>query len=151
MFEPCDRTTLTRPRALIAVAFLASGCASHVNDEPVHAAESAGSRSDDNPQRKPDAILGVGLFDNHFYMPFMLVWDENITIDIKLERDAPSGNVISCKLTSEDTTVSSDMGNACHLFAAGSGLRHYVLHIYNVDEERGHQVFINANRGRSRT
>jgi hypothetical protein len=137
---------------LLAIALLTNGCASVVNEEDdARTAQSAASLGADNPQRRPDAILGVGLYDNHFYMPFMLVRDENISIDIKLERDAPSGNVISCKLTSEDTTVSSDMGNACHLFAAGSGLRHYVLHIYNADQDRGHQVFINANRGRSRS
>jgi uncharacterized protein YceK len=133
---------------VLAIALLTNGCASVVNEEDARTAQSPGSQSSDGSQRRPDAILGMGLYDNHFYMPFMLVRDENVTIDIELERDAPSGNVISCKLTSGDTTVSCDMGNACHLFASGNGLRHYVLHIYNVDEEGGHQVFINANRGR---
>ena len=143
--------SLSFPSALLSGTLLVGGCASHVIAAPAEGPEAAGSTTTDDEHRKPDVILGVGLFDNHFYMPFMLVRHENITIDIKLERSAPAGNVISCKLTSGDTTVSSDMGNACHLFVSGNGLRHYVLHIYNVDEDHSHQVFITGNRGKSRT
>jgi hypothetical protein len=137
--------------AVVAIAFLVSGCASRVSEEPVHSAEAGSNATTDTPQRRPDAILGVGLDDNHFFMPFTLVRDEDITIDIHLERTATAGNLISCKVTSGDATISSDMGVACHLSASGTGLRYYVLHIANVDEVRSHQIFIEANRGKSRT
>jgi hypothetical protein len=101
--------------------------------------------------RRPDVILGVGLDDNHFYMPLTLVRDESITITIHLERTARAGNLISCKLTTGEATIASDMGNSCSLSVSGTGLRYYVLHICNVDEDQSHQVFIDANRGRSRT
>jgi hypothetical protein len=134
---------------LVAAAFV-EGCAASVNNEQAHAKEPADTLTADEPQRRPDVILGVGLYDNHFFMPFTLVRDEGITIGVQLERSARSGDLISCKLTSGDMTVSSDMGRACQLSASGHGLRYYVLHIYNADEQFPHQVFIDARRNKSR-
>jgi hypothetical protein len=134
---------------LAAVAFV-GGCAPCVNEEQARAKEPADTLTMDQPQGRPDVILGVGLYDNHFFMPFTLVRDEGITIGVQLERSARSGYLISCKLTSGDTTVSSDMGRACQLSASGHGLRYYVLHIYNADEQFPHEVFIDARRNKSR-
>lgn len=141
----------SRLAGFLAALALVGGCAPYVDEEQARARDPADTVTMAHPQRRPDAILGVGLYDNHFFMPFTLVRDEGITIRVQLERAARAGDLIACKLTSGETTVSSDMGRTCALSASGHGLRYYVLHICNVDEELPHQVFIDANRNKSRS
>src|SRR5271154_3825760 len=74
------------------------------------------------PGESPDVILGTTDNDNRFMMPFSLVRNEDITIQVQVE---PSirGEAIACRLLSEGQLLASDDGTTCHLFAQGFGLR----------------------------
>jgi hypothetical protein len=91
--------------------------------------------------------LGSDWSDDSFIMSFMLVRNENVVIDVQVERGI-QGEAIACRLTSGNQLLSSDNGSTCHLSAQGFGLRHLVLQVINLDEH-GHQIYITANRGRT--
>jgi hypothetical protein len=100
-----------------------------------------------NDQPTPNAHLGTDWSDDSFIMPFMLVRNENVVIDVHVERGI-QGEAIACRLTSGNQLLSSDNGSTCHLSSQGFGLRHLVLQVINLDEH-GHQIYITANRGRT--
>lgn len=91
--------------------------------------------------------LGSDWSDDSFIMPFMLVKNESIELHVQVEHNV-IGQAIACRLLSEDKLLDSDSGRECHLQASGMGLRHYVLQVINLDSH-GHQIYIDANRGRT--
>lgn len=98
------------------------------------------------PGERPDALLGTDWSDSHLFLPLTLVRDESIDITVQVDKGARG---LACKLTYGDIDIATDNGITCHLSAKGHGMRSYVLHVSNLDQQ-SHQVFFTLTRGHTR-
>ena len=105
------------------------------------------------PGETPDAILGTDNNDAHFFLTFALVRNESIDIIVQPERRA-RGHVLACALTlasteagAQGTVQATDSGRSCHIALTGSGMRQYVLHVTNLDQQHPHEIYIDMTRG----